>query len=318
MLMGHMGQLGGPQGGQAGFLRARRPVGLEDVLSQVFGSLDQMHPRNQLPAAGAVPEDAVVNLVGCFAESQLEQVKLKYYGENNAANFAAMYWHAQNDHVPYFAMARHSVPLGHAFTAAGFLHEKEVPQWGVYDGCGSPCQDEDERWCGCANEADRGFVNPDCAMGEKRFAVYKIGVETTSEKPEMSIAGNTSASSQDQAAPPANVSDVPNAAGRPYWKLTGEAEGEPSIEVVVPKGTVATASGSQVLLYNATAGAAPSEQPEQEGKATAPIGKVKLPVDVSKDSCKLGGTAKDGGQVLKCKLEQEDVREVPIKVIDEL
>ena len=48
-----------------------------------------------------------MNLVGCFAESQLEQalghtqthaslpanpgqVKLKYYGEENAANFAAM------------------------------------------------------------------------------------------------------------------------------------------------------------------------------------------------------------------------------------
>eukprot|EP00439_Symbiodinium_sp_Y106_P038169 s6321_g4.t1 len=88
------------EGGPQGFLRARRPMGLEDVLGQVFGQLDQMHPRNQLPAARQVPEDAVVNLVGCFAESQLEQVKLKYYGEENAANFAAMYWHAETDHAP--------------------------------------------------------------------------------------------------------------------------------------------------------------------------------------------------------------------------
>eukprot|EP00435_Cladocopium_sp_Y103_P045200 s1562_g12.t3 len=81
-----------------GFLRASRPMGLEEVLGQVMGELHQMHPRNQLPAVSHVPEDAVVNLVGCFAESQLEQVRLKYYGESNAANFAAMYWHAQNDH----------------------------------------------------------------------------------------------------------------------------------------------------------------------------------------------------------------------------
>ena len=29
----------------------------------------------------------------------------------------------------------------------------QVPKWGVYDGCGVPCQDDDERWCGCSNEA---------------------------------------------------------------------------------------------------------------------------------------------------------------------
>ena len=28
-----------------------------------------------------------------------------------------------------------------------------MPKWGVYDGCGLPCQDDDERWCGCSNEA---------------------------------------------------------------------------------------------------------------------------------------------------------------------
>ncbi|CAE7747745.1 unnamed protein product [Symbiodinium sp. KB8] len=62
----------------------------------------------------------------------------------------------------------------------------------------------------------------------------------------------------------------------------------------------------------------PAEQPSETEQEKTPIGKVKLPVEVSKESCKLGGAAKDGGQVLRCKLEQEDVREVPIKVIDEL
>lgn len=300
-------------------------MGLEDVLGQVFGQLDQMHPRNHLPAARQVPEDAVVNLVGCFAKSQLEQVKLKYYGEENAANFAAMYWHAETDHVPYFAMARHGVPLGHAFTAAGFLHEKEVPQWGVYDGCGSPCQDDEERWCGCSNEAARGFSNHACAEGEKRFAVYKIGAATTSE-PSVAPVANASEAVPGEAIQEAgeattsvaSASAAPAAAGQPYWKLTDENEGDQCIEVVVPKGTVASASGSEVLLFNATGTEPPAEQPSETEQEKTPIGKVKLPVEVSKESCKLGGAAKDGGQVLRCKLEQEDVREVPIKVIDEL
>eukprot|EP00439_Symbiodinium_sp_Y106_P083199 s690_g23.t1 len=84
------------------------------------------------------------------------------------------------------------------------------------------------------------------------------------------------------------------------------------------KGTVASASGSEVLLFNATGTEPPAEQSSETEQDKTPIGKVKLPVEVSKESCKLGGAAKDGGQVLRCKLEQEDVREVPIKVIDEL
>ena len=41
---------------------------------------------------------------------------------------------------------------------------------------------------------------------------------------------------------------------------------------------------------------------------------VKLPVGVSSDSCEQSEGAKDGQWVLKCKLEQEDVHDVPIKV----
>merc|ERR1712203_325818 len=72
-------------------------------------------------------------------------------------------------------MARHGAPLGHAFTAHGFVHEHEKPEWGVYDGCGSRCEDDATRWCGCANEVNRQLENPNCPKeGEKRFAVYKI------------------------------------------------------------------------------------------------------------------------------------------------
>lgn len=268
-------------------------MGLEEVLGQVMGELHQMHPRNQLPAVSHVPEDAVVNLVGCFAESQLEQVRLKYYGESNAANFAAMYWHAQNDHVQYFAMARHAVALGHGFTAQGFLHP---------------------------NEAERGFPNRACAEGEKRFAVYKIGnkLNTSSD-----ASTEASADTGDSGDANAKVNASQPAAAGPYWKLSGE--GEPSIEVVIPKGTKATASGNEVLVFNASKASkegdssrSPEEAQAPSSTTDAPISKVKLPVGVSTDSCEEKQEGQDGGIVLKCKLEQEDVHEVPIKVIDEL
>eukprot|EP00435_Cladocopium_sp_Y103_P045142 s1562_g12.t2 len=145
--------------------------------------------------------------------------------------------------VQYFAMARHAVPLGHGFTAQGFLHPNEVPKWGVYDGCGVPCQDDDERWCGCSNEAERGFPNRACAEGEKRFAVYKIGNMNTSSDASPEASADTSSDSGDANAKAVNASQ-PAAAG-PYWKLSGE--GEPSIEVVIPKGTKATASGNELM-----------------------------------------------------------------------
>jgi len=148
---------------------------LSEVLGQVFGMVEQLHPRYHPPAdERPIPEDAVVTLVGCFAEAQLAKAELKYYGEGNAANFAAMYWHAAADGVPYFTMSRHAADLGHAFTFRNFTHEHETPQWGVYDGCGLRCADDDARWCGCANEASRGFDNPTCSEGQKRFAVYKM------------------------------------------------------------------------------------------------------------------------------------------------
>jgi len=320
-----------------------------------------MHPRFQPPQGGErpVPEDAEVNLVGCFAESQLEKVALKYYGNSNAASFNAMYWHAQADHVQYFAMSRHGDDLGHAFTAHGFAHEDEKPKWGVYDGCGSRCSDDDSRWCGCSSEPVRGFPNPDCGEGdsEKRFAVYKIAEATAAPASEPNATGeatmNESVAAVTGAAPAPQQS---SAHGRPYWQLTNDdASKEPEIEIVVPKGTVAKAHGRQVLLYNTSdtpgdevaaplagsessvGGGAETRAPDAEGSSTTgspavqatvppaatptgvPIGKMRLPVGVSQDDCALEpGRGEDGSQVMKCKIAQDVVKKVPIKVIDEL
>lgn len=264
-----------------------------------------------------MPEDAEVSLVGCFAESQLGKTELKYYAESNAASFNAMYWHAHNDHVPYFAMSRHREALGHAFTAHYFAHEGEKPKWGVYDGCGSRCEDDDSRWCGCSNEAERGFPNHDCeeGTGEKRFAVYKIVEHTTSppEKLEPAAANATASAEGGTSAAESDSSSGPVAAApaqpRPYWQLTKDG-GDPAIEIVVPKGQTAKAHGRQVVLYNAT-----SDAPEGE----IAVGKMKLPADVDPTSCVMeAGKAADGGQVMKCNLQAGTVRQIPIKVMDEL
>jgi len=142
--------------------------------------------------------------------------------------------------------------------------------------------------------------------------------------------------------------------GRPYWQLDdhGDSSVSPSIEIRVPKGTVAEARGREVLLYNAsehepvaaTAPATPPAQNATEGDETAasaesaaaaspspaippqagitptPVGKMRLPVGVSPEACSWDATksAEDGSRVIRCTLDREDVRRVPIKVIDEL
>lgn len=338
--------------GKAGFLvPASQLIGPD--LAQMLGTVGQMHPRFQLPQGGErpLPEDAEVTLVGCFAESQLEKIDLKYYGEANAASFNAMFWHARADHVPYFAMSRHGEPLGHAFTAHGFVHEGEKPKWGVYDGCGSRCIDDENRWCGCSNEATRGFPNTECSEGdsEKRFAVYKI-IDNLAMAPENASSETSMNASMAAVAPSQSV-----AHGRPYWQLTNDDVGkEPEIEIVVPKGTVAKAQGRQVLLYNTsdassngatplttvaeprvggtteghaveieastTTGAAPMATEAAAAPTAAPIGKMRLPVGVSQEDCtwEPGRVNEDGSQVMKCKIAQNAVKQVPIKVIDEL
>lgn len=172
-LPGIIQQIGGPGGHPRGFL-VQRDAGSMGMLPELLHSMGQLHPRNHAPHEKPVPEDVVVDLIGCFAEPQLAKAELKYYGESNAVSFASMYWHAKADDVPFFAMARHDQPMGHAFTFRGFAHEDETPQWGVYDGCGSRCDDDDTRWCGCSAEGSRHLPNHECPEGEKRFAVYKI------------------------------------------------------------------------------------------------------------------------------------------------
>jgi len=306
-----------------------------------------------------------VDFVGCFAEPQMSKAELKYYGEANAAGFAAMYWHAKADHNQYFAMARHDEPLGLAFTLRSFAHTDEKPKWGVYDGCGAHCDDDERRWCGCAHEPERGFPSSACEThgGERRFAVYKIAAASkeepstdaeddedrspvkdmakkliASESPDASADGSSAdkgGKSSSQAAAPAS------GAGRPTWQLSPSDGKPPSIEIIVPKGQEARPKGREILFFNASGAASEQakKKPEDEaaaaaesgGKATDTeaeagadgeaklTGKVRLPVGVNPDSCSLEArVTADGQQVMKCVLKKDDVKNVKIKVVEEL
>eukprot|EP00928_Gymnodinium_smaydae_P050797 TRINITY_DN3435_c0_g3_i4.p1 TRINITY_DN3435_c0_g3~~TRINITY_DN3435_c0_g3_i4.p1 ORF type:complete len:604 (+),score=111.44 TRINITY_DN3435_c0_g3_i4:52-1812(+) len=313
---GLLGQLSDAQAKQAqasqGFLVPSRSP-FEDMFADIFGQVNQMHPRYHPPPGGEqpVPEDVVVNLVGCFAESQLAHQELKYYSDGNAASFNAMYWHAVHDNVPYFAMSRHSSDMGHAFTARGFAHEHETPQWGVYDGCGSPCSDSERRYCGCANEASRGFDNPYCEEGQKRFAVYKIGAAAAPVEDEPASEGDATATASEVTthapAAAADSSDASAAAGG-KWELVGDD----GISVVVPKGTRAVAKGRQVLLFS-------DDSTTDENPQARTVGKVRLPATILPDSCELDKeTRASGDKVLRCKLDKGEVKNIPIRVLDEL
>jgi len=284
----------------------RDGVGIEDMLGEVFGNLVQLHPRFQLPEEGEqpVPEDANVQLVGCFAESQLAKANLKYYGDSNAASFASMYWHARSDHVPYFGLARHEETTGHAFTFYyNSLDDIEKPKWG--DSCGSPCEDDQMRWCGCANDG--------------KFAVYKIMAST---------APTAADDAKEHKAEVKTPRDPDLAQGHPFWRLSpgsgsNGASDAPAIEIVVPKGQTAEAKGHEVSLFNAVPLAEPGLSQKQadvsKAEGTELVGKVRLPVEVSPESCSWDGTAgQNDGNVLKCKLAETDVKEVPILVVDEL
>jgi len=324
-----------------GFLLPPMQAG-PDIMD-ILNGMGALHPRNHLPHTNPVPEHAVVNLVGCFEQSQLEKAELKYYAESNAVNFAGMYWHARADHVPYFTFARHEQPLGHAFTFRNFTHEDEKPKWGVYDGCGSPCEDDMQRWCGCAHEPERGFPNWDCGMDAdnpqketKRYAVYKIGnsLEGDDGKAEGADA-NSSAEGDSEGTGEAKTGGAPQeglqqnpaaAAGRPHWTLKDGNGGSdaPHIEIVMPKGTVAEPKGREVLIFNEKdKEKPPSSESATSGAGTTsstatPVSKVKLPVDIVPDNCRYDGTVNENGeQVLKCELAKSEVRNVRIKVIGE-
>jgi len=264
------------------------------------------------------------------------------------------------DHVPYFAMARHDDPMGHAITLRSFAHENEKPKWGVYDGCGSHCADERQRWCGCSHEPDRGYPSTPCSIdseykGERHFAVYKIDGAPQDLSAKQEPSGESEENHRDDkqeevdSAAPADKEEAQKPAssashgGRPYWQLSKDEgqSGEPSIEIVVPKGTVPEAKGREVLFFNATgkgdaspeleAGASAAseeavdrtttaEASANTGEDASPVGKVRLPVGVNPKDCSWenGKLTEDGNQVLRCNLKKDEVKTVPIKVIDEL
>jgi len=93
-----------------------------------------------------------------------------------------------------------------------------------------------------------------------------------------------------------------------FWRLVdGDAEpGAKVIEVVAPKGVHAgKPEGNKVPVYN-------------KSGADEPIGRVELPVDVREDDCSFAARGASKDRVLRCGVDKDAVKKVPIRVVDEL
>ena len=138
------------------------------------------HSKGFIPSAGSckdtwpggtcgLPQALQTKYMGCFAENQLK-IK-RYIGMHTGSSFKTMYQKAEEDEVSYFGMSRHQSTLGGSWTVISI---DDVPaKWG-YGMCGSKCDDDPDKFCGCANQAFRGHPNPLCNDHDVRIAVYQI------------------------------------------------------------------------------------------------------------------------------------------------
>jgi len=111
---------------------------------------------------------AETKYMGCFA---VDQLKIKrYIGSHTSSSFKTMYQKAEEDGVSYFGMSRHQSTLGGSWTVISI--NDVPPKWG-HGGCGSRCDDDPLKDCGCANQAFRGHPNPLCNDHDVRIAVYQ-------------------------------------------------------------------------------------------------------------------------------------------------
>merc|ERR1711988_509899 len=75
----------------------------------------------------------------------------------------------------FIAMSVHESPqpiMGHGRLMDNF-DMTQTPRFGK-DQCGSVCLDDSSKWCGAANEPERGYFNSKAAAGERQFAVYRL------------------------------------------------------------------------------------------------------------------------------------------------
>merc|ERR1712039_261409 len=103
---------------------------------------------------------------------------------------------------------------------------------------------------------------------------------------------------------------------------TSDASNSEAASPTTAEPTVGDVVGGKAsdIEASTTTGVVPLATEAAAAPTAAPIGKMRLPVGVSQEDCtwEPGRVNEDGSQVMKCKIAQNVVKQVPIKVIDEL
>lgn len=111
---------------------------------------------------------------GCFNISQLDLQEVGVSQDTRNVTFASELGFAITNRMAHFGISRYDSAYGKAYLITGIHGE---PQYGAQEECGTRCQDDDSRWCGCANDPSENpvfKVNDACEIGAQMVAVYAV------------------------------------------------------------------------------------------------------------------------------------------------
>jgi hypothetical protein len=128
--------------------------------------------RGQVRRLGETNSTGVV-YEGCFNMSQLVLQEVGVSQDTRNVTFAGELSFAITNRKPHFGISRYDSAWGKAYLITG-IHG--APHYGAQE-CGTRCQDDDSRWCGCANNVTANAVfkvNNACEIGAQMVAVYAV------------------------------------------------------------------------------------------------------------------------------------------------
>jgi len=137
-----------------------RPPQSQVTSGDADGDMDEAEPPETL--------DVSVRYVGCYG-GETAFVDRQYFGGSAGAYFQDAAYNAQSTGKKFFAIARGGEE-GHSFVFSKLSSTKGKMKGG---GCDRPCLDDEERSCGCMDDACTGKT-PKGEEHNRRWAVYEI------------------------------------------------------------------------------------------------------------------------------------------------
>jgi hypothetical protein len=292
---------GGNRNKLASKLRSKKKQmeGELDLAKALIEKLDEYHgPDGSYAIAHPAPHreavtDSEVEYAGCFQMEQLPGDKKEGPQNLKAGDFNLVYDHMadatyMNPKPDYFAIARHGAPINsgavYSFNAAPVGNPLSEFK------CGSACNDDPTRFCGCMDKKDREqgavFMNNDCG-GQTKFAVYKIKARTVPSAVE---------SQKDL-----TETEATN------WRLQRDRDST-SLEMVVPASALSyKIDGRLMVIYG----------PKNRHGEDEPISKLHIPFEVDSSACSFLTVHGDTNHVIRCKIPPQQLAPAQVLVRDE-